>query len=130
MRELPFWVDLVTAILVVLGALAALIGAFGLVRLPTFYQRIHPPTLGTTVGVWSIAIATVLQFSALEETTSLSAMLIPIFIAMTMPITTIFLMRASLFRDRLAGRPVPPNLTRQANANATPDTGRPPGPDA
>jgi len=99
----------------VVGALFALIGAFGLMRLPTFYQRIHPPTLGTTVGVWSIALATVLQFSALEKTASVSAILIPIFVAMTMPITTIFLMRAALFRDRLAGRPVPPNLTVKGN---------------
>ncbi len=116
MTILPFWVDLVIAILVVLGAVFALIGAVGLVRLPTFYQRIHPPTLGTTIGVWAIAIATVLQFSALEETASVSAILIPIFVAMTMPITTIFLMRAALFRDRLAGRPVPPNLTAKARA--------------
>jgi len=115
MTTLPLWIDLVTAVLVVVGALFALIGAFGLMRLPTFYQRIHPPTLGTTVGVWSIALATVLQFSALEKTASVSAILIPIFVAMTMPITTIFLMRAALFRDRLAGRPVPPNLTVKGN---------------
>lgn len=119
MRILPFWLDVLTAVIVVVGAVFTLIGAFGLVRLPTFYQRIHAPTLGTTVGAWSIALATVLQFSALAETASVSAILIPVFVAMTMPITTIFLLRAALFRDRLAGRPVPPNLTTQASVAKT-----------
>ena len=46
------WVDVVTAVLVVVGSLAALVGSFGLLRLKTFFQRVHTPTLGATVGTW------------------------------------------------------------------------------
>jgi multicomponent K+:H+ antiporter subunit G len=42
----------------------------------------------------------------------LHALLIAVFIAVTVPITTIFLMRAALFRARRAGRDVPPSVSR------------------
>jgi multicomponent K+:H+ antiporter subunit G len=41
------------------------------------------------------------------------ALLIALFIALTAPITTVFLMRAALFRERLAGKAVPPTVTGQ-----------------
>ena len=37
-----------------LGATLTLIGSFGLLRLPTFYERIHAPTLGTSWGTAGI----------------------------------------------------------------------------
>src|SRR2546430_11486075 len=39
------------------------------------------------------------------------ALLIAVFISVTVPITTIFLMRAALFRARRAGQDVPPPLS-------------------
>ena len=59
----PLWVDALTALLVVVGALAALIGSFGLLRLKSFFQRVHAPTLGATVGTWCLTLATVVQVS-------------------------------------------------------------------
>ena len=47
---LPAWAALLTALLVLLGAGLTLIGAVGLLRMKTFYQRVHAPTLGTTLG--------------------------------------------------------------------------------
>jgi len=38
-------------LLALLGAICALIGSLGLLRLRTFYERVHPPTMGTTAGV-------------------------------------------------------------------------------
>jgi len=111
--SLPLWVDVLTAVLVVTGALLALVGAFGLLRLPSFYQRIHTPTLGTTGATWLLTLATALQFSFVREQFFVHALLIALFIALTAPITTVFLMRAALFRDRLAGRDVPASVTGQ-----------------
>ena len=108
---LPLWVDLLTAALVVLGALTSLVGAFGLVRLPTFYQRVHAPTLCTTVGAWSLSLATVLQISFAHGQPFVHALLIGVFLSLTAPVTTIFLMRAAVFRARLAGEDVPPTVT-------------------
>ena len=38
----------------VLGAAFAAVGSFGLVRLPTFFSRIHAPTLGDAINRWDI----------------------------------------------------------------------------
>ena len=83
-----------------LGAAFAAIGAFGLMRLPTFFRRIHAPTLGATLGVWSMTIATIVYFSVQGFSLFLHAVLIALFVALTAPVTTIFLMRAALFRER------------------------------
>ena len=117
----PPWVDALTALLVLTGAVFALVGSFGLVRLGSFYQRIHAPTLGSTLGTWSLSLATALQFSFTRDEPFARALLIGVFFALTIPVTTIFLMRAALFRDRNARRPVPEVLTRPV----PPDPGTP-----
>lgn len=97
---LPLWAEILTAFFAVLGAAAAAVGSFGLVRLPTFFSRIHAPTLGATLGVWSMTIATIVYFSVQGFSLFLHAALIALFVALTAPVTTIFLMRAALFRQR------------------------------
>lgn len=106
---LPWWAEALVAGLVIIGAAVAALGSFGLVRLPTFFRRIHAPTLGATLGVWAITAATVLYFSVQGFHLFLHAILITFFVALTAPVTTIFLMRAALFRERQHGNPkVPP----------------------
>ncbi|CAA2103371.1 monovalent cation/H(+) antiporter subunit G [Variovorax paradoxus] len=105
---LPLWAEIVTAVFAVLGAAFAAIGSFGLVRLPTFFSRIHAPTLGATGGVWSMTVATIVYFSVQSHSIFLHAVLIVLFVALTTPVTTIFLMRAALFRERQKGGAVPP----------------------
>ncbi|WP_038205599.1 monovalent cation/H(+) antiporter subunit G [Xenophilus azovorans] len=105
---LPWWAEWLTAICIVSGAAFAAIGSFGLVRLRDFFSRIHAPTLGATAGVWSISLGTVIYFSVQGFHLFLHAMLIALFVALTAPVTTIFLARAALFRERLKGGPVPP----------------------
>ncbi|AMM25676.1 monovalent cation/H(+) antiporter subunit G [Variovorax sp. PAMC 28711] len=107
---LPLWAEIVTAFFVVAGAAFAAIGSFGLVRLPTFFRRIHAPTLGATLGVWCTTIATIVYFSVQGGNLFLHALLIALFIALTAPVTTIFLVRAALFRERQKGGDVPPPL--------------------
>ena len=76
---LPLWAEIVTAVFAVLGAAFAAIGSFGLVRLPTFFRRIHAPTLGATVGVWCMTIATIVYFSVQGYSLFLHAVLIALF---------------------------------------------------
>ena len=109
--QIPLWAAVVTAVLVVVGAAFAAIGSFGLLRMPNFYRRIHTPTLGATLGVWSITLATIVFFSAQGFGLFLHAVLISFFVALTAPVTTIFVMRVALFRDRRKPAPdvpVPP----------------------
>ncbi|MDO8386555.1 MAG: monovalent cation/H(+) antiporter subunit G [Polaromonas sp.] len=123
---LPLWAEILTAVFAVLGAAFAAVGSFGLVRLPTFFRRIHTPTLGATAGVWCITIATIIYFSVQGHDLFLHATLITLFIALTAPITTIFLMRATLFRERQKGGAVP--LAAPSTESAPPDVGQPTGP--
>jgi multicomponent K+:H+ antiporter subunit G len=53
--------------LLVLVAALALIGSFGPLRLPTFYEGVHPPTMGTTLGVAFTVAASILALSAIES---------------------------------------------------------------
>ena len=108
----PFWVDALTAALVVAGAITAMIGSFGLLRVKTFFQRVHPPSLVATVGTWGVTLATVVHASFVTARPYLHALLIPVFVALTAPVTTVFLTRAALFRARQRGSldvPPPPD---------------------
>jgi multicomponent K+:H+ antiporter subunit G len=99
MNEIPMWVQWIIAALLVLGALLTLIGSIGLVRLANFYQRIHGPTMGTTLGTGCVLIASMLFFSVLQGRLVVHELLITCFIVMTMPVTAMLLMRAALYRD-------------------------------
>jgi len=55
--DLPLWAAIAVAFFLLFGASLALIGAIGFLRLPTFYQRIHPPTLGTSWGIGGVMMA-------------------------------------------------------------------------
>ena len=101
--ELPAWVALLTALLIGLGAALALIGSIGLLRLRTFYERVHAPTLGTTLGTASILAASMIFFSMLEGRPVLHELLIGAFMIVTTPVTYMLLVRAALHRDKSEG---------------------------
>lgn len=92
------------AFLVVAGALLAFGGSLGLLRLKTFYERVHPPTMGTTLGTGLILIGSMLYFSALEARPVLHEILIGVFMTLTTPVTYTLLVRAALHRDQAEGR--------------------------
>ncbi len=112
---LPLWLEAIVAILVLLGAFLALLGSLGLLRLQTFFERVHAPAIIATVGCWCIVHATVIYFSVADGEAALHALLIAGFVAITVPVTAIFLIRAALFRARQSGqRNVPPPLSMRA----------------
>ena len=91
---------ILTAVLLVGGAAITLIGALGLLRLRTFYERVHAPTLGTTLGTACIASASMIYFSVLGTRPVLHELLIVVFITVTTPITLMILVRAAALRDQ------------------------------
>lgn len=100
---LPAWAAIVVAVLLVTGALLALIGAIGLLRLRTFYERVHAPTLATTWGAGCVLIGSMIYFTVLQSRPVVHELLIAIFMTITTPISLLLLVRAALFRDRQAG---------------------------
>ena len=99
MIDVPVIVAALVALLVLLGAALALIGSLGLLRLPTFYERVHPPTMGATLGVGFTLAASMLLFSVLESRPVLHEIVIGVFMVVTTPVTYMLLVRAALHRD-------------------------------
>ncbi len=109
LASLPDWAALLVAVLMLASALLAFIGSVGLLRLKSFYSRLHAPTLGTTLGLFLMVVATIVFFSLARGHLVLSPLLVGVFVTATVPITMILLARAALQRDRSEGDPrVPP----------------------
>ena len=89
---------MVAALLLASGALS-LIAALGLLRLPDFFQRMHAPALAT-LGTWCVAIASIVNFSVIGANIDLRGTVVIILLAVTAPITTTLLARATVFRQR------------------------------
>ena len=100
---------LLVAALLVLGSTLTLLGAFGLVHLRSFYDRIHAPTLGTSWGTAAILLASLVSWSWVQDRVFVHELVIGIFVMVTTPVTLMFLGRAALHRDRVERNPdVPP----------------------
>ncbi|MBK3734462.1 multisubunit potassium/proton antiporter PhaG subunit [Azospirillum brasilense] len=126
LADLPVWAAIPVALLLLLGASLALIGSIGFVRLRSFYERVHAPTLGTTMGIGSVLLASMLCFTVLQSRLVLHEILIAIFMVVTTPITLMLLARAALYRDRSEGSDDVP-----AAPPAPPvESAAPPAPDA
>lgn len=106
--DLPAWAALLSAFFVIAGAAITLVGSLGLLRLKTFHQRLHAPTLGTTLGTGAILIGSMIYFSATGSRPVLHEILIAVFVTVTTPVTFILLLRAVQHRDEDREPPSPP----------------------
>lgn len=98
--DVPLWAALPASLLLVCGGLLTLVGSLGLLRLKSFYARIHAPTMGGTLGAGCVLIASMLISSAIEQRPVVHELLITVFILLTAPVTAMLLMRAAISRER------------------------------
>lgn len=111
-RGVPLWVEAVVAVLLVLSGLFVVISAIGFLRLSDFFLRMHPPALAYTFGSWCVTLGAILYISMREGRPLLHPWLVIILLSITVPVTTVLLARAALFRRRVAGiADTPPALT-------------------
>ncbi|RZA36133.1 MAG: cation:proton antiporter [Lysobacteraceae bacterium] len=103
-EHIPAWAALPVALLLVLGASIVLIGALGLLRLPTFYQRIHGPAITVTLGAGCLLLASMLYFTVAQSRPVIHEIIISVFILMTAPVVSMTIMRAAVYRDLRARR--------------------------
>lgn len=103
MTELPLWVSLPAAALIVCAGLLAAIGCFGLVRLDNFFARMHPPTMGTTLGTGCLLLASMMVSTALRGQPVVHELLITLFIVFTTPVNAMLLVRAARYRSERRG---------------------------
>lgn len=97
--SLPWWAAVPVAVLLVLGGLITLLGTLGLLRLQTFYQRIHGPAITTTLGAGCILVASMVYFTVGQSRLVIHELLISAFVLMTAPVVAMLIMRAAVYRD-------------------------------
>lgn len=97
--DLPLWAAVLVGFLLLFGAGVTLVGAVGLLRLRNFYDRVHAPTLGATIGTIAILLGSILCFSVLGGRLVIHEVLIGLFVTMTTPVTLMLLARAAMHRD-------------------------------
>jgi len=109
--------ELLAAALIVLGAGFALVGSWGLVRLPSLMERLHGPTKASTLGMGAMLIASVVWFQLGEGVWTAHELLISVFLFVTAPIAANMIAKVHLHRLRTgepsepagpAGAPAPP----------------------
>lgn len=99
--QLPIWATLPASILLIVGGLLTVIGSLGLLRLPSFFARMHGPSMGNTLGTGCVLVASMIISSALQHRPLLHEILITVFIVIASPVTAMLLMRAAIYRTRV-----------------------------
>lgn len=109
--------DAAIVVLLLMGGGFALIGSWGLVRLPSTMERLHGPTKATTLGLGALLIASVAYFQLRLGTWTVHELLISLFLFITAPISANMIAKVHLHRtragvvgerDSIAGRPPKP----------------------
>ena len=126
LQQLPLWLDLLLALLVVTGTAFALIGSWGLAKLSDFFKRLHGPTKATTLGVGCVLIASALWFSMARGAPSLHEWLITLFLFLTAPVSAHLLIKAALRVASAGERPAIPPVPTLPSGTAVEGLGQAP----
>lgn len=93
---MPFIVEALVSLFLVIGAAFALVGSWGLAKLPDFYTRLHGPSKASTLGVGGMLIASMIYFTAKQGTPSLHELLITLLLFVTAPVSAHLAAKAAL----------------------------------
>jgi multicomponent K+:H+ antiporter subunit G len=99
-QDIPVWAALLIGLFLLVGSGLTLLGTVGMLRLGSFYERVHAPTLGTTWGAGGILLASIICFTVLQSRPVVHEILVAIFITVTTPVSLMLLARSALYRDR------------------------------
>ncbi len=89
-------IEILVALLILVGAGFTFLGSVGLVRLRDLYERLHTPTKATTLGVGSLLIASAVFFSWYDAGVSLHEVLVAVFLFITAPVSAHLIAKAAL----------------------------------
>jgi multicomponent K+:H+ antiporter subunit G len=99
--------ELLASALIVLGAGFALIGSWGLVRLPSLMERLHGPTKASTLGLGAMLVGSIIWFQLVEGEWTTHELLVSLFLFVTAPIAANMIAKVHLHRLRLGEQPGP-----------------------
>jgi multicomponent K+:H+ antiporter subunit G len=92
--------EILVSALIVIGGSFALVGSWGLVRLPSLMERLHGPTKATTLGLGAMLVASVAWFHLARGTWTTHELLVSVFLFMTAPISANMIAKVHLHRLR------------------------------
>lgn len=108
--------------LIVLGAGFALVGSWGLVRLPSLMERLHGPTKASTLGLGAMLVGSMVWFQLVRGQWSVHELLVLLFLFVTAPVSANMIAKVHLHRLRQGEAPGPagpPAAPREAADWAT-----------
>ena len=126
--------EVLVSALIVLGGSFALVGSWGLVRLPSLMERLHGPTKATTLGLGAVLVGSVLWFQLSEGVWTTHELLVSLFLFLTAPISANMIAKVQLHRLRQgeanevpgpAGLPAPPPGSADWATHEAPHEGTP-----
>lgn len=117
---MPILMEILLALLILIGAGFTLLGSVGLVRLRDFYERLHTPTKATTLGVGSLLIASSVFFSWQDPGWSFHEVLVAVFLFITAPVSAHIMAKAALHLREKGKTGLPAEGTLALHDGATP----------
>jgi multicomponent K+:H+ antiporter subunit G len=92
--------ELLVAALMLVGAGFALVGSYGLSKLPDLMTRLHAPTKAATLGLGCLLLASLAADWLIAGRLSLHQVLITVFVFITAPVSALMIAKAHIFRRR------------------------------
>jgi len=86
--------EIITSVLLLIGAFFTLVGSIGLIRLPEFFMRLHAPTKASTLGVGGVLLASMVY--AFKDGVLIHELIITLFVFVTAPVSAHLLSQAAL----------------------------------
>ena len=88
--------EIALALLLLIGSFFILLGSFSLLKLSSFFKRLHGPTKASTLGVGCVLLASVGYHFFLGEDPQPRELLITVFLFITAPISAHMMAKAAL----------------------------------
>ncbi|WP_417538221.1 Na+/H+ antiporter subunit G [Marinomonas sp.] len=93
---MPFYLEIIICVSLLIGGVFLLIGSYGLVRLPDLYMRLHSPTKASTLGITGVLLASMIFQSHLKGFLSIQELLITLFLLITAPVAANMIAKTAL----------------------------------
>lgn len=108
-------VDILLVLTLAAGCFFILLGAFSLVKLSSFFRRIHGPTKASVLGVGCILIVSIVYHMLHGAGFHPRELLITLFVFLTAPVSAILMSQAALSRMD-SDKPLDPSHTPDPEA--------------
>ena len=112
-------IDILTVLLLVVGCFFVFLGSFSLVKLSSFFHRVHGPTKSSTLGVGCILVASILHRSIHGTGLHPREILISVFLFLTAPVAAHLMSRAAL--SLMDNRPHDPSVRTEPEGHIRDD---------